>query len=198
MYGIEIKQQAKVKYLGCSLGLRLSGESIALNVIDNVNPRLKLYCTDTTSFWLYLHNLVYTCHNINAWSSAYHKKRSKICVKQVFQLKLLNPHDKQLQFIVSGIFKFYNIQWLDYFKYFFYPVGENSVITHCSNKKLKIPFQKTELGIPCLSYLGPISFVGLRTFVAFLCYPYRHSVFYIFIFKFVMMIFLYFPYITMR
>ena len=58
MYGIEIKQQAKVKYLGCSLGLRLSGESIALNVIDNVNLRLKLYCTDTTSFWLYLHNLV--------------------------------------------------------------------------------------------------------------------------------------------
>ena len=103
-------------------------------------------------------------------------------MKQVFQLKLLNPHDKQLQFIVSGIFKFYNIQWLDYFKYFFYPVGENSVITHCSNKKLKIPFQKTELGIPCLSYLGPISFVGLRTFVAFLCYPYRYSVFYVFIF----------------
>ena len=64
----------------------------------------------------------------------------------------------------------------------FYPVGENSVITHCSNKKLKIPFQKTELGIQCLSYLGPISFVGLRTFVAFLCYPCRYSVFYVFIF----------------
>ena len=39
--GIEIKQHAKVKYLGCILDESLSDESRALNVIDKINPRLK-------------------------------------------------------------------------------------------------------------------------------------------------------------
>ena len=39
--GIKIKQYVKVKYLGCILDQSLSGESIALNVIDKVNLRLK-------------------------------------------------------------------------------------------------------------------------------------------------------------
>ena len=40
--GIEIKQYAKVKYLGCILDESLSGESMVLNkVIDKVNSRLK-------------------------------------------------------------------------------------------------------------------------------------------------------------
>ena len=39
--GIEIKQHAKVKYLGCTLDESLSGESMALNVIDKINSRLK-------------------------------------------------------------------------------------------------------------------------------------------------------------
>ena len=37
----EIKQYDKVKYLGCILDQSLSGESMALNVIDKVNSRLK-------------------------------------------------------------------------------------------------------------------------------------------------------------
>ena len=39
--GIEIKQHAKVKYLGCILDESLSGESMTLNVIDKINPRPK-------------------------------------------------------------------------------------------------------------------------------------------------------------
>ena len=39
--GIEIKQYEKVKYLGCVLDQSLSGESMALNIIDKVNSRLK-------------------------------------------------------------------------------------------------------------------------------------------------------------
>ena len=39
--GIEIKQHAKVKYLGCILNESVSGESMALNVIDKINSRLK-------------------------------------------------------------------------------------------------------------------------------------------------------------
>ena len=39
--GIEIKQHAKVKCLGCILDESLSGESMALNVADKINSRLK-------------------------------------------------------------------------------------------------------------------------------------------------------------
>ena len=58
-----IKQYEKVKYIGCILDQSLSGESMALNVIDKVNSRLKFLhrqnrfltpsfmgCTDSTSF----------------------------------------------------------------------------------------------------------------------------------------------------
>ena len=37
----EIKQYAKVKYLGCILDESLFGDSMALNVINKVNWRLK-------------------------------------------------------------------------------------------------------------------------------------------------------------
>ena len=82
-------------------------------------------------------------------------KRLKICVEEFLQLNWLNFHHRYLQFIVSHVFKFQNDQYSDYFDEFFCPVGENSVIMHSSNKKLKLPFQKTKLGIQSLSYVGP-------------------------------------------
>ena len=39
--GIEIKQHAEVKCLGCILNESLSSESMALNVIDKINSHLK-------------------------------------------------------------------------------------------------------------------------------------------------------------
>ena len=39
--GIEVKQHAKVKCLGCILDESLSGESMALNVTDKINSCLK-------------------------------------------------------------------------------------------------------------------------------------------------------------
>ena len=82
-------------------------------------------------------------------------KRSKIRVEEFLQLNGLNVHDRYLQFIVSDIFKFQNDQCPDYFNEIFCPVGENGVITRSSNKKLKLPFRKTKLGIQSLSYVGP-------------------------------------------
>ena len=82
-------------------------------------------------------------------------KGSKICVKEFLQLNWLNVHDRYLQFIVSDIFKFQNYQCPDYFNEIFCPVAENGVITRSSNKKLKLPFRKTKLGIQSLSYVGP-------------------------------------------
>ena len=39
--GIEIKQHSKVKYLGCILDRTLSGDSMALGVLNKVNAKLK-------------------------------------------------------------------------------------------------------------------------------------------------------------
>ena len=60
-----------------------------------------------------------------------------------------------MQFIFSDIFKFQNDQCNDYFDELFCPVGENGVITGSSNKKLKLPFRKTKLGIQSLLFVGP-------------------------------------------
>ena len=82
-------------------------------------------------------------------------KRSNICVKELLQLNWLNFHDRYLQFIVSDIFRFQNNQCPRYFDELFCPVGENGIITRSSNKKLKLPFRKTKLGIQSLSYVSP-------------------------------------------
>ena len=178
--GTEIKQYEKVKYLVCILDQNLSGEStMALNVIDKVNSHLKFrqnhFLTPP------LHRLLcnamiqplfdYAC---TTWFSNLSKrlklclqasqnkcirfclqldKSSKICIKEFLQLNWLNIHDRYLQFIVSDIFKFQNNQCPDYFNEIFCPVGENCVIMHSSNKKLKLTFQKTKLGIQSLSYM---------------------------------------------
>ena len=81
-------------------------------------------------------------------------KRSNICVKKFLQLNWLIIHDRNIQFIVSDISKFYNDRCPDNFNEFFCPVGDNCVITHSSHKKLKLPFQKKNLGIQSLSYVG--------------------------------------------
>ena len=39
--GMQIKQHSKVKYLGCLLRETMSGEAMALNVVNKINNRLK-------------------------------------------------------------------------------------------------------------------------------------------------------------
>ena len=171
--GIEIKQYEKVEYLRCVLDLSLSGASVALNIIDKVNSHLKFLQRQNQFLTPPLHRFLcnaliqplfdYVC---TAWFSNLSKrlklrrqvsqnqcirfclqfdKRSKIRIKEFLQINWLNIHDSYLQFIVSDIFKFQNDQCPSYFDEFFCPVGENGVITRSSNKKLKLPFQKTKL-----------------------------------------------------
>ena len=59
-------------------------------------------------------------------------------------------------------FKTINLLTIYYFNEIFCPVGENGVITRSSNKKLKLPFRKTKLGIQSLSYVGPNTWNSLR------------------------------------
>ena len=80
---------------------------------------------------------------------------SRICAKQFLELNWLHIYDRYLQFIVSDIFKSYNSQCPDYFNEAFCPVDENWVATPSCNKKLKLPFSKSRLGMQGLSYVGP-------------------------------------------
>ena len=41
---IQIKQHSKVKYLGCMLDETMSGETMALSVINKINNKLKFLC----------------------------------------------------------------------------------------------------------------------------------------------------------
>ena len=72
---------------------------------------------------------------------------SRICLNEFLELNWLNAHDRYLQFIVSDFFKFYYNQCPDYFSEVFFPVNDNRVATYCCNKKLKLPFCKSKLGM---------------------------------------------------
>ena len=81
-------------------------------------------------------------------------KRSKIRVKEFLQTGKTFMMDtyNSFQFIAFDIFKFQNDQCFDEL---LCSIGENGVIKRFSNKRLKLPFQKTKLGIQSLSYVGP-------------------------------------------
>ena len=118
--GTEIKQYEKAKYLGSILDQSLSHESMALNIIDKVNLRLKFLHRQNHFLTPSLHRLLcnaiihplfdYTCtclifeslKKIKITSSSITKqvirvclqldKRSKIHAKEFLQLNWLNVH----------------------------------------------------------------------------------------------------------
>ena len=57
--------------------------------------------------------------------------------------------------------KFYNNQCPDYFNEVFCPVDDNGVATRYCDKKLKLPFRKSKLGMQSLSYVGPSTWNNL-------------------------------------
>ena len=179
----EINQYAKLKYLRCILDQSFLSESMAFNVVDKVNSCLKCLHRKNRFSTPPLRKLLYNVliqplldYAWTAWFSNLSKrlklrlqesqnkcmslclklnKWSKIRVKTFLQLNWLKVRDSYLQFIVCDLFKFYNNQGPGYFDEFFYPIGDNDVITRSFNKKLKLPFRKTKLGIQSFSYVGP-------------------------------------------
>ena len=92
-------------------------------------------------------------------------KLSRICVKEFLGLNWLNVHDRCLQFIVSDVLKFDNNQCPDYFNEVFCLVDDNGVARRCCNKKLKLPFCKSKLGMQSLSYVGPSTLNKLSNYL---------------------------------
>ena len=112
--GIKVKRYVKVKNLGCILDQSLSGESMALNVIDKVNLHLKFLQNYllTPTLRRFLCNPLIKRLKLRLQLSQNKcmkfflqlDKRSKIHVKEFLQLNWLNVHDRYLQFSVSDIF----------------------------------------------------------------------------------------------
>ena len=156
---------------------------MALNVIDKINSRLKFLHRQNRFLTSALPRLLcnalmqplfdYAC---TAWFPNLSKKlrlrlkatqnkcvrfclqldkMSKICVNEFLELNVLNVHDRYPQFIVSDVFKFCNNRCPNYFNEVFCPVDDNGIATRCCDKKLKLPFRKTKLGMQSLSYVGP-------------------------------------------
>ena len=172
--GIEVKLHPKVKYLGYILDESLSGESMAMNVIDKINSRLQFLYRQNLSLTHPLCRILcnalikplfdYAC---TAWFPNLSKKprlriyltqneytrfclqlvkMCRICVNKLLDLNLLNNNDRYLQFFASDISKFYNNQCQDYFNEVFCLVDVNGVAPRCCNKKLKLFFRKLKLG----------------------------------------------------
>ena len=179
---------------------------MALNVIDKINSRLKFLHGQNRFLTPALRRLLcnaliqplfdYAC---TAWFPNLSKKlrlrlqatqnkcirfclqldkMSRICVNEFLELNWLNVHDRYLQFIVSDVFKIYNNQCPDYFHEVFCPVGDNGVATRCCNKKLKLPFPKSKLGMQSLTYVGPSTWNklpnNLKTATGVNCF--KHSI----------------------
>ena len=106
--GIEIKQYAKVTYLGCLLDERMSGESMVLKTIKKINQKLKLLYRKNQFLTLELRQLLfnaiiqphfdYTC---SAWYPNLTQKLKKKLQSYAKQMCLLLPSIGQNVYNIS-------------------------------------------------------------------------------------------------
>ena len=181
-YGdIQIKQHSKVKYLGCMLDETMSGETMALSVINKINNKLKfLYRKNrflTPTLRRLLCNALIQPHFNYACSAWYPNLTKKLknriqtsqnkCIRFCLQLdkmthishkefEILNwlPVNERFdQCIYSIVFKYVNNQCSNYLNEVFQTASENNIHSRGSFLKLKCPFRKA--GQMALSYIGP-------------------------------------------
>ena len=182
---IKIKQYRKVTYLGCIFDDTLSGESMAINVINKINSRLKFLYRQDKILNKPLRRLLcnamiqpffdYAC---SAWyfnlnqnikrrlQSAQNKcirfclklgNRTSIKAKDFETINWLNVHDRYIQMIVSSVFSFFEKCGPEYMGEIYFPADHEGISTRFSFKKLKIPPRKTTMGLRSLSYMAPSS-----------------------------------------
>ena len=101
-------------------------------------------------------------------------KMSKIFVNEFLELNWLNVHDRYLQFFVVIFSSFTIISVLTTSVKFSVLL---TIATHCCNKKLKLPFCKTKLGMQGLSYVGPSTWkklpINLKIATSVNCFKYN-------------------------
>ena len=79
--------------------------------------------------------------------------------------------------MVSDTFKFHSNQHPHYFNEVFCLADDNGVATRSCNKKLKLSFRKSELGMESLSYSGPSTWDKLpnniKTAISVNCFKHK-------------------------
>ena len=177
---IKIKQYSKVTYLGCIVDETLSGESMAIHVINKmINSRLRfLYCQNRFLNFP-LRGLLcaamiqpffdYAC---NAWYPDINKKlkirlqaaqnkcmrfclklnnRSSIKSKDFKKINWLPIHERVSQCSLCSIYIFFTKNCPNYFDEIYVPLETNGIHTHSSYQKLNVPHRKTNVGQKALS-----------------------------------------------
>ena len=180
---IKIKQYSKVTYLGCILDETLSGESMAIHLINKINSRLRFLYRQNRYLSFPLCRLLcnamiqpffdYAC---NAWYPNINKKLKtrlqaaqnkciRFCLKLDDRFRLesreferinwLPVQERISQCAVCNVYKFFSKHSPDYFEELFFPTEETAIRTCSSFQKLKIPRRKSNIGLKSLSYTGP-------------------------------------------
>ena len=186
---INIKQYSRVTYLGCILDETLSGESMALHVLNKLNTRLKfLYRKNellSKPMRRLLCNALIQSHFDYACSAWY------INLNKSFKTKLQVMQNKCIRFCLKlgkrthiGAKEFNNLNWLpveqrfhqclyvNTFKYFndicplylkdiFQPTERTHINTRSSTLKLNQPLRKSNYGQRNISYLAPVKWNSL-------------------------------------
>ena len=180
---IEIKQHSHISYLGCVLDETLSGEPMALKMINKINSKLRFLYRKNKFLTPFLRRMLcnalvqphfdYACM---AWypkltQSLKNKiqimqnkcirfclqlnQRNHIGLKEFREINWLNTSDRFTQCICSQVFNFIHKNTPKYFSEIFHIAPQNNIGTRFSKLKLKQPFMKTNMGQKTLSFLGP-------------------------------------------
>ena len=180
---INKKQHPEVTYLGCVLDQTMSGESMALKVVNKIKGKLKfLYRKNrflSPEFRRILCNALIQPHFDYACPAWYpnltEKTKKKIqimqnkCIRFCLRLdkmhhisdedfRLINwlPTNKRADQCISTItFKFVNDTCPYYLKEIFGFAQHCRIDTRNKFAKLKIPFRKTIIGQKAISFVGP-------------------------------------------
>ena len=180
---IDIKQHSKVTYLGCIIDETLSGESMALNVINKISSKIKfLYRKNrflTPGLRRLLCNSLIQPHFDYACSSWYpfltQNLKNKIqvmqnkCIRFCLQLdnmshiginelekiNWLNTYDRYRQNLCTIVFNSLHGKCPLYISEIFDVVQQDNRNTRFSYLKLRQPFRKTNMGQKSFSYTCP-------------------------------------------
>ena len=180
---VEIKQHSKVSYLGCILDESLSGESMALNVINKINSKLKfLYRKNkflTPDLKRMLCNALIQPHFDYACSAWYPqltmnlKKKIQVaqnkCIrfclelentahigyKEYVKINWLNTSQRFIQCLCTSAFKYFQGKCPEYMNEFFQVAHQSNITTRSSCMKLFHPFRRTNMGQNNISFLAP-------------------------------------------
>ena len=181
-HDVSLKQFSTVEYLGCILDSTLSGEDMALKVLEKVNGRLKflyrqgkylnprlrrMLCnTLIQPHFDYASSAWYPnlCKGLKGKLQIVQNKCIRFCLylgnregiryKHLKKINWLPISERVNQFIAVSVYKFSNDLAPKYMEDIFKKSNNTHRTRYTNETKLDIPMRKHEYGKNCLSYLG--------------------------------------------